>query len=147
MQLGSLRPMARSRELDIGDIWLFSAATSSQLRTIRREVEEITVPAGKVLVEEGTIGREFFFIVEGKAAVRHGRRKVATLGPGNYFGELSLLDKKPRSATVEAETDMTLLVLEQRRFNGLLDAMPALSHKLLMAMAQRIREADAKAVH
>jgi len=139
--------MARSRELDIGDIWLFSAATSSQLRTIRREVEEITVPAGKVLVEEGTIGREFFFIVDGTATVRRGGRKVASLGPGNYFGELSLLDRQPRSATVVSDSEMTLLVLEQRRFNGLLDSMPALSHKLLMAMAQRIREADAKAVH
>lgn len=110
-------------------------------------MEEITVPAGRVLVEEGTPGREFFFIVEGTASVRHGNRKVATLGPGNYFGELSLLDRKPRSATVMSETEMVLLVLDQRRFNGLLDEMPTLAHKLLSAMAQRIREADAKAVH
>jgi CRP-like cAMP-binding protein len=139
--------MARARELDLGDIWLFSSCSSSQLRTIRRQVEEITVPAGRVLVEEGTPGREFFFIVEGKATVKVGNRKVATLGPGNYFGELSLLDRKPRSATVESDTDMTLLVLDQRRFNGLLDEMPTLAHKLLAAMAQRIRDADAKAVN
>ncbi len=105
------------------------------------------MPQGRVLCEEGTVGREFFFIVSGTAAVRRGGRKVATLGPGNYFGELSLLDRKPRSATVVSETEMSLLVLEQRRFNGLLDAMPALAHKLLVAMAQRIRDADAKAVH
>jgi CRP/FNR family transcriptional regulator, cyclic AMP receptor protein len=139
--------MARQRELDLGDIWLFSACSAGQLRTIRRQVEEITVPAGRVLVEEGTMGREFFFIVEGTASVRQGARKVATLGPGNYFGELSLLDRKPRSASVTSDTDMVLLVLDQRRFNGLLDEMPTLSHKLLAAMAQRIREADAKAVH
>ncbi len=139
--------MARQRELDLGDIWLFSACSASQLRTIRRQVEEITVPAGRVLVEEGTVGREFFFIVEGTATVRQGGRKVASLGPGHYFGELSLLDRQPRSATVTAESDMVLLVLDQRRFNGLLDEMPTLSHKLLAAMAQRIREADAKAVH
>ena len=139
--------MARQRQLDLGDIWLFSACSAGQLRTIRRQVEEITVPAGRVLVEEGTVGREFFFIVEGTATVRHGGRKVATLGPGQYFGELSLLDRKPRSATVTADSDMVLLVLDQRRFNGLLDEMPTLAHKLLAAMAQRIREADAKAVH
>jgi CRP/FNR family transcriptional regulator len=139
--------MARQRELDLGDIWLFSACSASQLRTIRRQVEEITVPAGRVLCEEGTVGREFFFVVDGTAAVRRGGRKIATIGPGGYFGELSLLDRKPRSATVESETDMTLLVLDQRRFNGLLDAMPALAHKLLVAMSQRIRDADAKAVH
>ncbi len=101
--------------------------------------------SGTELVEEGTIGREFFFIVEGTAVVRRNGRKIATLGSGRYFGELALLDRKPRSASVVAETDMTLLVLEQRAFNGLLDAMPALSHKLLVAMSQRLREADARA--
>ena len=139
--------MARQRELDLGDIWLFSACSASQLRTIRRQVEEISVPAGRVLCEEGTVGREFFFVVDGSAVVRRGGRKIATIGPGGYFGELSLLDRKPRSATVESATEMTLLVLDQRRFNGLLDAMPALAHKLLVAMAQRIRDADARAVH
>lgn len=144
--MASLSSMARQRELDLGDIWLFSACTAGQLRTIRRQVEEITVSAGRVLVEEGTVGREFFFIIDGSATVRKGGRKVATLGPGNYFGELSLLDRQPRSATVTADTDLTLLVLDQRRFNGLLDDMPTLAHKLLAAMAQRIREADARAV-
>ena len=138
--------MARQRELDLGDIWLFSACTAGQLKTIRRQVEEITVAAGRMLVEEGTVGREFFFIIDGTATVRKGGRKVATLGPGQYFGELSLLDRQPRSATVTADTDLTLLVLDQRRFNGLLDDMPTLAHKLLAAMAQRIRDADARAV-
>lgn len=137
----------RTRDLDLGDIWLFSACTAGQLKTIRRQVEEVEVDAGRVLCEEGTVGREFFFIVEGTAAVRRGGRKIATLGPGGYFGELSLLDRKPRSATVVSDTPMTLIVLDQRRFNGLLDEMPALAHKLLVAMSQRIREADAKAVN
>ena len=139
--------MPRTKELDIGDIWLFSACSTSQLRTIRRQIEEITVDDGTVLCEEGTVGKEFFFILDGSATVRRNGRRVATLGKGQYFGELSLLDRRPRSATVVSETPMTLLVLDQRRFNGLLDAVPALSHKLLVAMAARIREADAKAVH
>jgi CRP-like cAMP-binding protein len=70
---------------------------------------------------------------------------VATLGPGQYFGELSLLDRQPRSATVEGATDMTVLVLGKREFSGLLDEVPTLAHKLLSAMAARLREADAKA--
>jgi CRP/FNR family cyclic AMP-dependent transcriptional regulator len=135
----------RPKDIDLGSIWLFSALSASQLRTLRRTVDEITVPSGKVLCEEGSVGREFFFIVEGSASVRRNGRKAATLGPGGYFGELSLLDRRPRSATVISDTDMTLLVLEQRRFNGLLDAMPALAHKLLVAMSERLREADAKA--
>lgn len=139
--------MARDRGIDLGDIWLFSACSASQIKTIRRQVEEINVPPGRVLCEEGTVGREFFFVVDGTAVVRRNGRKIANIGPGGYFGELSLLDRKPRSATVESGTEMTMLVLDQRRFNGLLDAMPALAHKLLVAMAQRIRDADARAVH
>ncbi|HYA69687.1 MAG TPA: cyclic nucleotide-binding domain-containing protein [Acidimicrobiales bacterium] len=136
--------MARSKELDIGDIWLFSACSASQLRMIRRQVEEVTVEPGTMLCEEGAVGREFFFIVDGTATVRRHGRKIATLGNGQYFGELSLLDRRPRSATVVSESAMTVLVLDQRRFNGLLDAIPSLSHKLLVAMAERIREADTK---
>lgn len=131
-------------ELDLSKIWLFSTCSTRELRTVRRALEEVTVAAGRVLTEEGTIGREFFFIVEGQATVRRGNRKLATLGPGDYFGELALLDRKPRSATVIADTEMRLLVLGQRQFNGLLDAVPALSRKLLAAMAGRLREADSK---
>jgi CRP-like cAMP-binding protein len=137
----------RTKDIDLGDIWLFSALSASQLRTLRRTVDEVEVPPAKVLCEEGTVGREFFFIVKGKASVRRNGRKIATLGPGDYFGELSLLDRRPRSATVVSDTDMTLLVLEQRRFNGLLEEIPALAHKLLVAMSERLREADAKAFH
>lgn len=134
-----------TQELDLSRIWLFSTCSARELRTIRKALEEVTVPAGKVLIEEGTIGREFFLIVEGKASVRKGGRKIATLGPGQYFGELALLDRRPRSATVVAETEMLLLVLGQRQFNGILDAVPGIARKLLAAMATRLRESDAKA--
>lgn len=136
-----------TKELDLAKIWLFSTCSTRELRTIRRTLEEVTVPAGRVLCEEGTIGREFFLIVDGQASVRRNGRKVATLGPGQYFGELALLDRRPRSASVVADTEMLLLVLGQRQFNGILDAVPALSRKLLVAMATRLRESDAKAYH
>jgi CRP-like cAMP-binding protein len=132
--------------VDLGKIWLFSACTSSHLRTIRRQLDEVAVPPGKILCDEGEIGREFFVIVDGLASVRRKGRKVATLGPGDYFGELSLLDRKGRTARVTSETDMTLLVLGQREFNGLLSSIPGLAHRLLTAMAARLREADAKAI-
>ena len=90
-----------------------------------------------MLCEEGTIGREFFLIVDGHATVSRNGQKIATLGPGQYFGELALLDRRPRSATVVSDTEMLVLVLGQRQFNGILDAVPALSHKLLAAMATR----------
>ncbi len=139
--------MAATKDMDLSKIWLFSGSSGKELRMLRRAAEEVHVPGGRVLCEEGTIGREFFFILDGRAAVKRRGRRVATLGPGAYFGELALLDRRPRSATVESETDMNLLVLGQRQFNGVLEAMPSLTRKLLAAMAQRLREADAKAFH
>jgi CRP-like cAMP-binding protein len=134
-----------TQDIDLSKIWLFSTCSGRELRTIRRSLDEVTVPPGRILCEEGTIGREFFLIVEGQASVRRRGRRIATLGPGQYFGELALLDRRPRSATVTSETEMLLLVLGQRQFNGVLDAVPALSRKLLAAMATRLRESDAKA--
>lgn len=133
------------KDLDLSTIWLFSTCSTRDLRTIRRATEEVTVPAGRVLCEEGTVGREFFLIVDGQATVSRNGQRITTLGPGQYFGELALLDRRPRSATVVSDTEMLLLVLGQRQFNGVLDAVPALSHKLLAAMATRLRESDQKA--
>ncbi|MGB7050606.1 MAG: cyclic nucleotide-binding domain-containing protein [Acidimicrobiales bacterium] len=137
--------MARPKALDLKSIWLFSGCTGSELRRIRSSLDEVQVPKGKVLVEEGRIGLELFLIVDGKAVVTRNGRKVASLGPGDYFGELALLDRRPRSASVVSETDMDLLVLSQRQFNGLLESVPTISRKMLAAMANRLREADAKA--
>ena len=138
--------MTPSRDvLDLSKIWLFSTSSAKDLRTIRKALEEVTVPPGRLLCEQGTIGQEFFLIVDGQASVKRNNRKVATLGPGQYFGELALLDRRPRSASVTSDTDMTLLVLGQRQFNGVLDSVPPLSRKLLSAMATRLREADDKA--
>lgn len=139
--------MARKdQKLDqLGRMWLFSACTKRDLQVIGRASDEVSVAAGKVLTEEGRPGHEFYLILEGEASVRRNGRKVATLGAGQYFGELSLLDRGPRTATVTAETDMRLLVLGQREFNGILDEVPGLAHKVLRTMAERLRDADAKA--
>lgn len=135
----------RSKPLDLKSIWLFSSCSAAELRKIRGSLDEVQVPKGKVLVEEGRIGMEFFLIVSGTAAVTHEGKKVATLGPGSHFGELALLDRRPRSATVVSETDMDLLVLSQRQFNSLLQSVPSIARKMLAAMAGRLREADALA--
>jgi CRP/FNR family transcriptional regulator, cyclic AMP receptor protein len=141
----SLGAMASTpKALDLKSIWLFSACTASEIRKIRSSLDEVLVPAGKVLVEEGTAGREFFLIVNGTAKVTRKGRQAATLGPGSYFGELSLLDRRPRSASVSSVTDLDVLVLDQRHFNALLDSVPTIARKLLAAMATRLREQDAK---
>jgi CRP/FNR family transcriptional regulator, cyclic AMP receptor protein len=131
----------------LGEVALFSACSRKELQLIAKRSTPTTVPAGKTLTTEGSAGREFFVIDSGSAVVRRGGRKVATLGPGQWFGELSLLDNAPRNATVVAETEMEVLVLTRPEFTGLLDEVPGLARKLLTAMARRLRESDARAVN
>ncbi|MBV8950124.1 MAG: cyclic nucleotide-binding domain-containing protein [Actinobacteria bacterium] len=125
---------------------LFSALSRKELGLVARRSEDVTVAPGKVLVSEGAPGSEFFVIVDGTAKVTRQGRKVATLGPGAAFGELALLDRAPRNASVVAETPMELVVLGQREFAGILDEVPGFARKLLAGLAHRLREADAKSV-
>ncbi|HVA75473.1 MAG TPA: cyclic nucleotide-binding domain-containing protein [Acidimicrobiales bacterium] len=139
--------MAADRKLEhLANVRMFSSLNRKELSLVARAVDVVTVDAGSEIVTEGSTGHEFFLILDGEAVVKRGGRKIATLGPGNYFGELALLDRGPRSATIVAGSDLKLAVLGQREFMGLLDQVPALSHKLLVSMATRLREADTKAV-
>ena len=130
----------------LAQVPLFATCSRKDLQKLGKASDEIAVRGGKVLVEEGKPGHEFFLIEDGTAEVRRKNRKVATLGRGQFFGELSLLDRGPRSATVVADTDMTLVVLGQREFLGVIDEVPAMAHKLLAALAGRLREADSRAL-
>lgn len=126
----------------LAEVPLFSALSQRDLARIARLGEEVEVEAGTRLVDEGATGDQFFVILRGKAKVTRRGRRVASLARGESFGELSLLDRGPRTATVTAETRMELLVLGQREFSGLLDDAPGFSRKLLSGMARRLREAD-----
>ena len=128
----------------LSQVRLFASLSKRELATIGRAAEEIDVPPGRVLCEEGKAGHEFFLILDGEATVRRNGRKVATLQPTMYFGELALLTRHPRNSTIVADTPMSLLVLGTREFAGLLDEIPGLAHKMLTAMAERLSEADAK---
>ena len=130
---------------DLKRIWLFSGCTQAELRRIQKVLKEVTVPTGRLLVEEGQPGLMFFVVVAGRATVKRGEQEIASIGPGDYFGELSLLDDKPRSASVVCDTDMTLLVLMQRHFQKILRASPSMAHKLLKTMGTRLRDSDAMA--
>ena len=121
---------------------LFAACTKKDLQTIAKAADEITVPAGTVLVDQGQAGREAYIIVDGTATVRRNGKKITTLGAGAIVGELSLLDRGPRTATVTADTSLTVLVIDQRHFAAVIDDVPALAHKLLSALAGRIRDLD-----
>lgn len=120
-------------------VGLFSACTTKELTSIAGLVEEVAVPKGTKIVEQGGPGREAFAIIDGTADVKRDGMKLATLGPGTVFGEMSLLDQEPRSATVSANTDMRLYSIDARAFSKLLDQHPAVARKILRVMAQRIR--------
>ena len=139
--------MARRSALEeLARVPLFSACSKKELQLIAKRAEHVDVPAGKVLVREGAAGAEFFVILDGTAEVsRHGRR-VATLDPGAFFGDLALLDRAPRNATITATTPMELMVLGQREFAAMIDDVPGFAHKLLTGLAHRLREYDAKSV-
>jgi CRP/FNR family transcriptional regulator, cyclic AMP receptor protein len=138
--------MPRNSYLDsLSQIQLFSSMSKRDLQKIAKASDEIEVPAGKMLVEQGTRGREAFVIIEGAATVKRNGRKVATIGPGDHFGELALLDGGPRTATIVADTPMRVLVIGQREFAGVLDEVPGLAHKVLGSLASTIRELDQKA--
>jgi CRP/FNR family transcriptional regulator, cyclic AMP receptor protein len=130
----------------LAEVPLFSALSKKDLALMARSAEDVKVDAGRVLVTEGSAGAEFFVIVDGNARVSIRGKKVAELGPGRFFGDLALLDRAPRNATVVAETPMELLVLGQREFAALIDEVPGFAHKLLAGLARRLREADAKSI-
>jgi CRP-like cAMP-binding protein len=122
---------------------LFSALSKKELGQVDRASDELDVKTGQEIVTQGRTGHEFFLILSGEATVQRDGKDVATLRPDQYFGELALLDRGPRSATVIAKSDMRLLVLGQREFGGLLDSVPGIAAKILAGVAQRLRAADA----
>jgi CRP/FNR family transcriptional regulator, cyclic AMP receptor protein len=139
--------MARHSKTDsLRVVHMFSACTDKELAQIARACDEVEVAPDTRLVEEGAVGKDFFLIVVGDAVVTRAGVEVATVGPGQYFGELSLLDESPRNATVTARTPMTLITLGRREFSAVLDSWPGVAHKLLRQMARRLREADEQAV-
>lgn len=93
-------------------------------------------------MDQGQTGREAFVILEGSAIVKRNGRKIATVSTGAVIGELSLLDNGPRTAAVIADTDMRLLVVSEKALKGAINNIPAISSKLLKALATRVRELD-----
>jgi CRP/FNR family transcriptional regulator, cyclic AMP receptor protein len=137
------RRRSRDAKLELlSGVPLFSGCTKRELSRIASLIEEIDAPKGKVLTRQGDSGWEFFVIAEGKARATMRGRGSATLGPGKFFGEMSLLDRGPRSATVTAETDMHLLVLNSRDFAALVLEAPTVARRIMQGLAERLREAE-----
>ena len=122
------------------EVALLAQCNRSELRRIAQLGTHLSVRKGEVLTRQGRPGREFFLVRDGRARCLVDGTEVAELGPGDYFGEMALLDGGPRHATVIAEGPMEVLVLERREFWSLLDTAPSIAKKLLVALARRERE-------
>jgi CRP-like cAMP-binding protein len=126
---------------------LLSDLGRRELEEVERLVDEVDVPAGKVLMREGDAGREFFVLVTGTVAIDRGGTRVRTLESGDFFGEIALLAEGPRTATATTEGPATLLVLGHREFHSLMDKYPAIRTCVLDALAKRIRNLEPEAAH
>jgi CRP/FNR family transcriptional regulator, cyclic AMP receptor protein len=125
------------------EVSLLAGCSRRQLKAIAKISEIIEVPEGTVLARVDHPGEEFFLILDGHARVEVSPRKRSRLGPGQYFGEMSLLDGGPRSATVVADTPLRLLVIKRRDFSTLLREATDLTQNVLVTLSRRVRNAEA----
>ena len=126
----------------LANIELFSELSSKEIKKVASYMTTIDVRQGRDLTVQGTVGREFMIIAEGEATVRRNGRLVATLGPGDFFGELAVIAGVPRTATVTAESPMVVEALNRREFSSLLDESPKLARKILVGAVKRLHELE-----
>lgn len=126
----------------LGKVSLFADCNGRELGRIASLADEIEVDKGTVLTREGMPGRECFVVSSGKAKCVLRGKRLATYGSGDVFGEMALFDNEPRAATITAETDMVLFVVDARSFWGLLEEAPTVTRKIMKAIAQRLRRVE-----
>jgi len=132
-------PLRRNAKVELlKAVPLFARCSKKELAAIAAEADELDMPAGRDLATEGASGREFIVLVGGAAEVRRGGKPINTLGDGDFFGEIALLTGSPRTATVTSTTPCHLLVLTDRAFRRVTDAMPSVNEKVLQALAERL---------
>ena len=119
---------------------LFAGLSRAARERLGRLMDEVDVAAGTVVIREGNTGGEFFIVVDGSVGIRKGSRRVRTLGPGDFFGEIALIDKGPRSASVIVEEPAHLLVLSSREFHSMLASDQRIENTILRTLASRVRE-------
>ncbi len=121
---------------------IFAHCTDDELAEIDRMADEVHVASGRTLVRQGEVGHEFVVIMQGRATVERDGVGIAQLGPGDHFGELALLDEHLRNASVVAESELTVQVVDRRAFSTLLEDSPHLATNLLRSLARRLSEVD-----
>ncbi len=124
----------------LADVSFFDGFTKDQLRRVAGLSKEVEVPAGTVIIDQGDAGTECFVIVEGDASVYVANDHVATLHAGSMVGEMALVDHRPRTASVVADTSLKLLRFDAQQFRTLLDEMPKASERVMSLLTARLRQ-------
>jgi CRP/FNR family transcriptional regulator, cyclic AMP receptor protein len=137
-------PLTKNEKIELlRRIPLFAECTKAELVEVAISADEREAASGQVLTQEGQRGREFFMLIAGAVAVTRGGRKLADLGPGDWFGEIAILTYKPRTATVTATSPVHLLVISDRAFRRVVETTPRIALKVLRNVAERL-EYDAR---
>ena len=126
---------------------LFAGCKTSALEDIGRLADEVDVPDGYAIVREGTFGEQFVLIVEGRVRIERGGRTVRTMGPGEFLGEIALIDHGRTTATATSEGPAKLFVLSHQGFDSLLDQSPSIRLEIMSALASRVRQLEPDAPH
>jgi CRP-like cAMP-binding protein len=129
----------------LSQVPMFASCSTEQLDRIAELGDAVAAPDGTQIVKEGDEGDGFYIVTSGKAVVDRSGREIASLGSGQYFGELALFDPAPRNATVTASGMVSLVRLRRDAFKSALDEMPAIRDALLHGMAHRLHQLDAQA--
>lgn len=135
--------MADARAARLKAVPLFAGCSSKQIQFIATQVEDMDFAAGRVLCKEGQSGADFFVLLSGAADVTRKGRKIAKMAPGDFFGEIALVDGGPRTATVTTTAPSRCLVLGPRQFQNVLHQDTDIAHSVMKALSLRVREAGA----
>ena len=124
-------------ETQLKEVPFFSTLSKRELSTVAQQIDEIDVAPGRVLARQGDLGHEFFVILDGTADVTRGDTRLAELGPGDFFGEMALVDEERRTATVTATSPMRVLVMTRQSFRAIDRSMPAVHATIVKAIEDR----------
>lgn len=124
-------------EARLKDVPFFSSLTTKELALVARQTDELDVPAGKVLAEQGDLGREFFVIESGTAEVMKDGERIAEMGPGDFFGEIALVAEERRTATVTATSPMVVIVMSRAGLRAIDHMLPEVHARVAKAIEDR----------
>ncbi len=131
-----------SKETFLARVPLFANCTSDEITAVASVAQESTFQPGQIIVTQGTPGQAFYMILGGRVEILRDGSSLGAFGPGDFFGEMSLLDQAPRSATIRSIEHTTCLMLSSWDFKSLLEKYPSIAVKLLEVLSRRLRVAD-----